>query len=476
MKREKKLLKNTGIYFIGTFAAKGLSFVLLPIYTAYLSTEEYGAADLVITTANLLLPIFTFQIVEAAFRYMLDCTDKDRNKVITNSLLIYHAGMMLSVVAFVITRFVVGYQNPYMWYLLLYMYFVGLGQLAQQLVRGMKRNADYAVSGILLTLIQGISNIVFILAFGIKEISLLLAPILAAVAVLLYLQGRTHVFSKFHKRDIDKQTQGKLLRFCIPLIPNQLSWWFLNSFGVYLLALTEKTTFYSGVMGVANKFPSLIVMINSIFTMAWQESSVEEMNAKDCEQYYSKMFNAFVRVQLSIVLLVLPAVNLYIKLLVHSSFQSALYYIPILILAAVFNAYGQFFGVVYTTAKHTLGNLKTTLLSAAVSIAFTLLFAPTYKLWAVSCVNLLAFLIMFIVRAIDTRRYFTISIQYTQMLWLMALVAVAVLAYYMVPGLWQIAVFLVSLILVYRLNRTYIHRMFQSIRSLPAFSKSQKKD
>lgn len=464
MEREKKLLKNTAIYFIGTFASKGLSFVLLPIYTAYLSTEEYGTADLVINTASLLLPIFALQIVEAAFRYMLDCPENDKGKVISNSLLIFHGGMLLSIVVFLFVRFVVGYQNTYLWYLWAYMYFVGLAQLVQQLVRGMKRNADYAFSGVLLTLVQGLSNIILIIALGVKEFSLLIAPIFASIAVIVYLQCRTGVLSKLHRSDIEKQVIFKLLRFCIPLIPNQLSWWALNSFGVYLLALTEKTTYYSGIMGVANKFPSLIVMINSIFTMAWQESSVEEKSTHDCEQYYSVMFNRFVRVQLSLTLLILPVVNIYISYLVNSSFRHALYYIPIIMMAAVFNAYGQFFGVVYTTAERTLGNLKTTLIAVTFSIICTLIFVPIFKLWAVAFIALFAFVIMFVARVFDTRRYFIIKVDVPQMLKLLTLIAAAIVAYYTVHGILQILVFAISAGIVLFLNQKMLRRIFHKIR------------
>ncbi len=47
-------------------------FYLLPLYTAVLSTKEYGIVDLVTTLSMLLLPIITFQVEQAVFRELLD--------------------------------------------------------------------------------------------------------------------------------------------------------------------------------------------------------------------------------------------------------------------------------------------------------------------------------------------------------------------------------------------------------------------
>ena len=49
-----------------------LHFFLLPLYTAVLSTKEYGIVDLVTTLSMLLLPIITFQVEQAVFRELLD--------------------------------------------------------------------------------------------------------------------------------------------------------------------------------------------------------------------------------------------------------------------------------------------------------------------------------------------------------------------------------------------------------------------
>ena len=69
MEKYKNLLQNIGVFVLANFAARILNFFILPLYTFYLSTEEYGTIDLFNTMLQLLYPIFTFAIADAVLRY-----------------------------------------------------------------------------------------------------------------------------------------------------------------------------------------------------------------------------------------------------------------------------------------------------------------------------------------------------------------------------------------------------------------------
>ncbi|HAQ5600803.1 TPA: oligosaccharide flippase family protein, partial [Enterococcus faecium] len=77
MSKTKYLIKNMGILTISNFSSKILVFLLVPLYTSVLSTTEYGTYDLTISTATLLFPILTLNIVDAVMRFLMD---KDKNK------------------------------------------------------------------------------------------------------------------------------------------------------------------------------------------------------------------------------------------------------------------------------------------------------------------------------------------------------------------------------------------------------------
>ena len=72
MNKKEKLLKNTIIISIGKICTSFITFLLLPIYTGILSTEEYGVVDLVNTLIYLLVPLVTLQLEQAVFRNLIE--------------------------------------------------------------------------------------------------------------------------------------------------------------------------------------------------------------------------------------------------------------------------------------------------------------------------------------------------------------------------------------------------------------------
>ena len=65
----KKLVKNSVVFFIGNLGSKVITFLIVPFYTYYLTTAEYGTADLVTTTVNLLVPFAMVGMNEAVLRF-----------------------------------------------------------------------------------------------------------------------------------------------------------------------------------------------------------------------------------------------------------------------------------------------------------------------------------------------------------------------------------------------------------------------
>ena len=56
----KRFFQTSIIYFIGGVMSKIVSFLLLPLYTSYLSPAQFGQYDLAYTFINLIVPIVFF--------------------------------------------------------------------------------------------------------------------------------------------------------------------------------------------------------------------------------------------------------------------------------------------------------------------------------------------------------------------------------------------------------------------------------
>ena len=71
-KRYKKLVGNTAIIGLGQLGSKVLVYLLVRLYTAVMSTEEYSIASNLTETATLLIPLLSLGIGEAVFRFGMD--------------------------------------------------------------------------------------------------------------------------------------------------------------------------------------------------------------------------------------------------------------------------------------------------------------------------------------------------------------------------------------------------------------------
>ena len=72
MNKYQTLAANTILMSIGTFGSKLLVFLMVRFYTGYLTPAEYGTADLITQTANLLIPLVSLDITDAVFRFAAD--------------------------------------------------------------------------------------------------------------------------------------------------------------------------------------------------------------------------------------------------------------------------------------------------------------------------------------------------------------------------------------------------------------------
>ena len=53
----KNLLRDSAHFAAGSAGSRLILFAMVPLYTHYLSPEEYGTSDLILTIARLMIPV-----------------------------------------------------------------------------------------------------------------------------------------------------------------------------------------------------------------------------------------------------------------------------------------------------------------------------------------------------------------------------------------------------------------------------------
>ena len=402
MNRYQKLCSNTVILGIGTFGSKLLVFLLMPLYTAWLTTAEYGAAEMVTSIANFLIPIACVGVSTGIFRFAAE-READQTVVFSSSVALLLAGLggflILSPLLLLIE-----YCRNYLWLIILYVLLADLQAVCAQYVRAIDRTALFAGQGVLNTLLTVGCNVLFLFVLDMGMTGYVLSVVVGNFLTTLFLVWRAKLWKCFAFSKIDRRVMGKLLRFSLPMIPTTLCWLITD------LSDRSMVTYFcgesvNGIYSAAYKIPTIVNLVAGIFLQAWQFSAVaESSDEEECAHFYSKVFGAF----LSVVMiggggLILLSRGLS-ALLLNASYFEAWRYMPTLLCAAALEAIVSFLASVYFVRKKSNHSFFTALAGAIANVVLNLCLIPTMGALGAAIATLASYALVLILRLIDAPR------------------------------------------------------------------------
>ena len=228
MSKKTALAKNTVIIFFGRVCTQLISYFLLPLYTSYLATKEYGTVDLIQTYVTLLVPIITLELEMSIFRYLIDARgkDKDTKVLLSNNFLVLFISLSIFTVLYLIVSSFI--TIPYRFLVLFDILVCVLSGNFLQVARGFGKTVDYSISCILTGITTIICNIIFIVFLNMRADGMILSMMIANMVCSLYLFFRLKMYSYINFKIVDKKILKDMYKYSIPLIPNGVSWWIVN--------------------------------------------------------------------------------------------------------------------------------------------------------------------------------------------------------------------------------------------------------
>ena len=413
MNRYKFLFSNTVLFFISSFSSKFLVFLLMPIYTAVLSPAENSDVSLMMQTANLLIPLVSLGISNSIIRFGLD-EKYSKRTVFTTGVFTLGAGYLLLIAAFPLLN-MVDFIHKYIWMLYLYLLMSCSRTLVQQFVRAKTYTKLYAFDGILATVNTLVLVCVFLLKFKWGAMGYIAAIIGADFLSVVFLSVITSVWRYFDISKLDKAVAKEMLKYCLPLIPASIAWWITNVSDRYLVAYFCGDTI-NGIYDISYKLPSIINVFATIFLEAWQISAVKESGANHTSRFFTNVFKAYQSVVFiggaGIILLAKPL----IRLLADEAYFEAWTFVPVLIMATIFACFSTFMTSIYMVEKRGGLNLATMSAGAVANVVFNLLLIPKMGALGAAVATFISYVIVFGLRAINTRKFININISPIQLI------------------------------------------------------------
>lgn len=402
MNRYKKLFSNTLVLGLGTFGSKLLVFLLMPLYTALLSTSQYSTAELITSTANLLIPVACVGISNGIFRFAAE-RECDQKKVFSTSVALLGLGLGGFCLLSPLLSFI-DLLDGYTWLIVAYVFFANVQAVCAQYVRAIDRTKLFALQGILNTLLTILFNILFLLVWDMGVVGYVLSVVVGNILTTVYLFLAARLWRVFSVSSISRAMMKDLLYFSLPLIPTTVCWLITDLSDRYMVTYFCSSE-VNGIYSAAYKIPTVVNLISGIFMQAWQFSAVaESSDGESCKSFYSEVFRGF----LSVIFIGAAGLILLSRfltgLLLNTAYFEAWQYMPTLLCAAAVESIVSFLATVYMVRKKSMHSFFTAMIGTVVNLVLNLLLIPHWGALGAAVATLAAYGIVLLARLIDVPR------------------------------------------------------------------------
>ncbi len=472
MSKKKELAKNTIIIFMGKVCTQLISFLLLPLYTSYLVTEEYGFVDLITTYVTLIVPIITLELEMSVFRYLVDCRkDKEETKkVFSNNFIILLFSLLIFVIGYlIVTCF---WKFDYRFLILIDIVICTFSGNFLQIARGVGRTLDYAISCIITGASTILFNILLIVVFKLGAFGMITSIALANGLGAIYLFVRLKMWRYIDFKKKDKKLIKEMYHYSIPLVPNGISWWIVNVSDRTIITAILGTA-ANGIYAVSNKFPTILSSLLGIFNLSWSESAALHIDSPDRDEFFSDISNTVTKLFTCLGVGMIACMPFVFPLLVNHSYDDAYYYIPILVLGAVFNVIICLYSAVYIAKKMTKQVATTSIIGAVINIVVNLGLVKFIGLYAAAISTAVSYFVMMVYRHFDLKKYMTITYEKGLLIKTICIFIFAIVIYYQRNLYLDILSLVVVVIYSYWMNREFLKTSMNAVfHRLKSFKKS----
>ncbi len=240
LNRLKHTLKHSVIYGIGNLLVKLIGLILLPLYTSYLTTAQYGILALLETTSLFMATIFSVNISQSMMRWWADTKDEYQKKkhVFTTFLFLFISTAILNIAFQPFASNFAGWlfeDESFTVYFNILFVSVGLDILNKHifsLLRVLEKSVVYIVVNSLKLVVILVLNIYFIVNLKLGIEGIILAQLIGHFVGFLML---IPIFLKNIVFKIDFKAMKEMLIYAIPLSFTALSMVLFNMGDRYVL-------------------------------------------------------------------------------------------------------------------------------------------------------------------------------------------------------------------------------------------------
>ncbi|MDK0650785.1 oligosaccharide flippase family protein [Clostridium perfringens] len=411
----KKVIKNSIIYTFCGLLLKAFNFLLLPLYTSYLTTNDYGITNLVSSFNSVMGVVVVFSLYSAITRFYADYKyDKNKVKrlygtVITFTLI---SGTIFFVLFIILKPLIMRYifkgMNFYPTVLLalIGLIFVCLQTIYQFILQAMEMAHKYTIRSIIYFFVVLGLNILFVVVFKWGANGVLLAALLANIMFTIYM------FIDLNNHGIiticiDKEILKKTLRYSIPILPHNLSTTIASL--VSNIFIGDNFSLSSiGLFGLAVQFGNITDTIQASVNNAFTPWFYDVLNKKDnnFKQEIVKLSNILLWIYGILFLGIALFSQDLIIIFLNKSYWKAWTVIPFIIISfSIKTIYYFYINILFYYKEATKYIFVATLSSSICNIVLSAIFIPKMDMYGSVLADAIAMLLRVVIVVALSKRY-----------------------------------------------------------------------
>jgi len=414
-------MKGNTLYFVGGILRQVVSFIMLPIYTNYLTASDYGVIAMLMAVTMLMDTLLGTKFTAAQTKFIYDEIDENRRKIINTSAIITSV-VMVGVVIIAIAlssnelskTLFDGTIEPY-WITIFSIGLLGqtLEVYSNTIMQIKKRASTYFQLSILKLVLQLLLNIIFIVVLDFSFVGVILSSVISSLIV-----GVTSlvVVSKNLSLSISPEVIKKLLIFTWPIWLASVSAISLTFSTQYILKIGGGLVDV-GLYELASKFSSLIIILFfKPFSQVWQVYRFDILKDNESKVSFQDAYNLTFTTMLFMavgVALFSPSV---LQVMSSEDFQQAFVAIPFLLMARVLNSSTAFFNFSFIVSEVTTHLATLSWIKLAVFLPLATFLSFGWGFLGVALALVMTNIIVFSITYVWSKRQFDLNVSLTYFL------------------------------------------------------------
>jgi O-antigen/teichoic acid export membrane protein len=378
-----KMLKHSTIYAIGNISRQLVGFIMLPVYTRYLTPADYGVIGLLAFAVTLLESALGARLTQAMPKfYYQQTSDQGKNSVVSTALIITSAVSLVTALVIYLMRepgaSVLFGTNEFSLAIGLYGFQLLISAIEAyglMYIRILQKPILFISFNLSKLVVQLTLNIWFVVHLEMGVMGVVYSSVSSAGLFAIFIAAYTikHTGIRF-----DWPLGKQMLIFSWPLWLSGLAIFYAGASSRYYIRLFSSLS-EVGLFELASKFTAILIMILwQPFSQYWETERFKIYNEGNQEAIYEKVFAGICTLMAIGTLGVSVFAAPVIHLMADQGFHAASKATPLLTIGATFSSLATFFNFSFLVKEKTFWISKNNFLIAALVTLLYLALTPIF--------------------------------------------------------------------------------------------------